>query len=70
MRRLTRGLALLALGFVLCTGGCTIGRVRMGLPLQGDPSTLVAGESKKADVLELLGPPDGVQHQSDGDAFV
>jgi outer membrane protein assembly factor BamE (lipoprotein component of BamABCDE complex) len=54
---------------LLCTG-CTIGRVYRGVPLRGDPSLLVEGESTKSDVLRLLGPPVRITHQTDGDAFV
>jgi outer membrane protein assembly factor BamE (lipoprotein component of BamABCDE complex) len=59
-------LVLLAL---LCSG-CTISRVYRGAPLRGDPALLESGKSTKSDVLRILGPPDLIQHQTDGDAFV
>lgn len=59
-------LALLAL---LCSG-CTISRAYRGAPPRGDPTLLREGESTKGDVLRVLGPPDLIEHQTDGDAFV
>lgn len=59
-----------ALLVILLVSGCTIGRIYRGAPLPADPSLIVEGESTKADVLRLLGPPDQIAHQTDGDAFV
>jgi outer membrane protein assembly factor BamE (lipoprotein component of BamABCDE complex) len=54
----------------LFVSGCTISRVYRGAPLRGDPALIEAGKSTKGDVLRILGPPDLIQHQTDGDAFV
>jgi outer membrane protein assembly factor BamE (lipoprotein component of BamABCDE complex) len=54
---------------LLC-GACTIGRYYTGAPLRGDASALIEGQSTKSDVLRLFGPPTGISHQTDGDAFV
>jgi len=56
--------------FLVLLSGCTIGRVYRGKPLAADPALLVEGQSTKADVLHLFGPPDQITHQTDGDAFV
>ena len=50
--------------------GCTVGRFYRNVPLRADPSVLVQGQSTKGDVLRLFGPPNQIQHQTDGDAFV
>jgi hypothetical protein len=50
--------------------GCTVTRYYKDVPLHGDPSALVEGESTKSDVLHLFGPPQQIQHQTNGDAFV
>lgn len=50
--------------------GCTVGRYYKDVPLRGDPSTLVEGQSTKSDVLRIFGPPVQIMHQTDGDAFV
>lgn len=52
------------------SGGCTVSRVYRGTPLRGDASEILAGTSTKSDVLRVLGPPDQITHQTDGDAFV
>lgn len=64
--------ARLALALTLATlgAGCTIGRVYRGAPLRADPAAIVEGQSTKADVLEELGPPIEIAHQTDGDAFI
>jgi hypothetical protein len=50
--------------------GCTVARYYQDVPLRGDPSVLVEGQSTKSDVLRLFGPPQQIQHQTNGDAFV
>ena len=50
--------------------GCTVARYYQDVPLRGDPSVLVEGESTKSDVLRLFGPPQQIQHQTNGDTFV
>lgn len=61
-------LAIVLLGLGL--SGCTIGRTYSGVPLRGDPARIVQGTSSRADVLEVLGPPDSIVHQTTGDAFI
>jgi len=60
----------LLLGLLLTAGCTTIGRSYRGVPLRGDPSAIVEGQSTKSDVLRLFGPPDVINHQTTGDAFV
>jgi hypothetical protein len=62
-------LALLALGMQLCSG-CTITRLYGGAQFRGNPAQIKEGESTRSDVLKLLGPPDAIEHQVWGDAFV
>ncbi len=50
--------------------GCTVARYYQDAPLRGDPSVLVEGESTKSDVLRVFGPPQKIQHQTNGDTFV
>ena len=73
MRRINtrsfRALVVIA-GVAFLNGGCVIGRWYSGVPLHGDPAVLVKGESTKADVLQVFGPPTQITHQTDGDAFV
>ena len=57
-------------GLTVLAAGCTIGRYYNGTPLRSEPSALVEGQSMKADVLHLFGPPTQIMHQTDGDAFV
>ncbi len=52
------------------TVGCTIARYYSGAPLRAEPTSLVAGQSTKHDVLQLFGPPTQIMHQTDGEAFV
>ncbi|GIW40541.1 MAG: hypothetical protein KatS3mg076_1118 [Candidatus Binatia bacterium] len=54
----------------LALAACSIGRVHWGSPLRGDPAEIREGESTKEDVLRVLGPPDRILHQTDGDVFV
>ena len=63
---------LLVIGCLTATAaaGCTIGRYYTGVPLRGEPSALVEGESTRSDVLRLFGPPTEITHQPSGDAFV
>jgi outer membrane protein assembly factor BamE (lipoprotein component of BamABCDE complex) len=70
MTRTTRlALSIVFLAAQLCTG-CTITRLYGGVQLRGDPAQIVAGESTRADVLRILGPPDSIEHQVWGDAFI
>jgi outer membrane protein assembly factor BamE (lipoprotein component of BamABCDE complex) len=50
--------------------GCTVARYYKDAPLRGDAQALVEGQSTKSDVLRLFGPPQQIQHQTDGDAFL
>lgn len=68
LRRVLAPLAVLA-ALALCSG-CTITRLYGGQHLRGDPAQLVQGQSTRSDVLKLLGPPDAIEHQVWGDAFV
>lgn len=65
---LTTVLALVAV-LQLCAG-CTITRLYGGAQLRGDPTQIVEGQTTRSDVLKLLGPPDSIEHQTWGDAFV
>jgi hypothetical protein len=53
----------------LCSG-CTITRLYGGQQLRGDPTHIIEGQSTRSDVLKVLGPPDLIEHQVWGDAFV
>jgi hypothetical protein len=56
---------------VLFTASCTtIGRTYRGVPLRADPTAIVEGQTTKQEVLRLFGPPDVINHQTTGDAFV
>ena len=50
--------------------GCTVARYYQDVPLRGDAAAVVEGQSTKSDVLRLFGPPQQIQHQTDGDVFV
>ena len=67
-----RSSSLLALVLMLSlASGCTIGRWYVGSPLRVDPrELLVVGETRKAEVLGQLGPPDRILRQKSGDVFV
>ncbi len=65
----TPALVLLALLVQLCSG-CTITRLYGGAQFRGDPAEIREGQSTRSDVLKLLGPPDAIEHQVWGDAFV
>lgn len=52
------------------SGGCAITRLYGGARLRGDPARIVEGQSTRGDVLRILGPPDSIEHQVWGDAFV
>jgi outer membrane protein assembly factor BamE (lipoprotein component of BamABCDE complex) len=67
--RRTLCMGLLVAG-ALAASGCTVARYYKDVPLRGDPAMLVEGQSTKGDVLRLFGPPQLIQHQTDGDAFV
>ena len=50
---------------------CTIERAYMGNEFTAPPDgRIVVGQSTKREILELLGPPDRIQRQYDGDVFV
>jgi hypothetical protein len=60
----------LILALVLSTA-CTIERAYMGNEFAGPPDgRIVVGQTTKREILELLGPPDRIQRQYDGDVFV
>jgi len=59
----------LAAALQLCSA-CTITRLYGGAELRGDPTQIVEGKSTRSEVLKLLGPPDSIEHQTWGDAFV
>lgn len=63
-------LACLAAILLLSANGCSITRLYGGSQLRGDPAQIVEGQSTRSDVLKILGPPDSVEHQVWGDAFV
>ncbi len=62
----------LVAGLLLSAGvGCSITRVYRGTPLRAVPDqVLSAGVTTKAQVLQVLGPPDRIVRQHDGDAFL
>src|SRR4030042_1890627 len=56
---------------LLFGSGCTIGRVYMGSEIREDPKKRIEmGLTTKAEVLEIFGPPDLIQRQSEGGVFV
>ncbi|MBW2244789.1 MAG: hypothetical protein JRH01_22645 [Deltaproteobacteria bacterium] len=67
-----------SLGLLLCLGlasglstACSITRVYRGSPIRAVPDeVLQAGVTNKAQVLQILGPPDRIVRQHDGDAFL
>jgi hypothetical protein len=61
--------ALLALLGMLLSG-CEVVRVYQGSQLTADPYEWInSGQTTKADVLRVFGPPDLIQRQLDGDVF-
>jgi hypothetical protein len=60
----------LLLALVVTTGCTTIGRSYRGVHLRADPALIVEGRTTKSEVLRLFGPPDFINHQTTGDAFV
>lgn len=68
--RVARRLHTACLVAATLASGCTVARYYQDVPLRGDPSVLVEGESTKSDVLRLFGPPQQIQHQTNGDTFV
>lgn len=62
--------ALPATAALFLLAGCTITRLYGGVPFRGDPAQIVQGKSTRSDVLRILGPPDSIEHQVWGDAFV
>lgn len=58
----------LAIAFL---SACTIERAYMGNEFTVPPDgRIVVGQTTKREILELLGPPDRIQRQYDGDVFV
>lgn len=55
---------------LLPLAGCTVTRLYGGTQLRGDPARITEGQTTRSDVLKLLGPPDAIEHQVWGDAFV
>jgi hypothetical protein len=67
--RWSSGIACAAL--LALVSGCTIGRWYVGSPLLADPrQVLVAGHTRKAEVLSRLGPPDQILRLESGDVFI
>jgi hypothetical protein len=62
--------AVFAVALMSACCGCTISRLYGGAQLRGDPAQIVQGTSTRGDVLKLFGPPDTIEHQTSGDAFV
>lgn len=59
------------LSLAIFLSSCTIGRLYSGSEIRENPKAkLLIGSTTKADVLEIYGPPDGVQRQYDGDLFI
>ncbi|MCP5057022.1 MAG: hypothetical protein GY937_09900 [bacterium] len=71
MRFASLGLVLF-LGLSLGLGtACSITRIYRGSPIRAVPDeVLQAGVTNKAQVLQILGPPDRIVRQHDGDAFL
>jgi hypothetical protein len=59
------------LACVLLLSGCTIGRWYVGSPLRAHPDEgIVAGTTRKGEVLAKFGPPDRILRMRSGDVFV
>lgn len=72
-RRAARVVPLLVLAgwAVLASSGCTIGHRRVGNTVRAVPEIeLVIGQTTRADVLRVFGPPDKLVRRPDGDAFL
>ena len=64
-------LALLAGLLMASAVACSFTRVYRGTPIRAVPDeVLEAGVTTKGQVLQLLGPPDRIVRQHDGDAFL
>ncbi len=51
--------------------GCIIGRVYVGSEIPTDLREKISvGTTTKPEILRILGPPDTVRHQYDGDLFI
>lgn len=63
---------LVLIGLLMALGmSCSITRIYRGSPIRADPDqVLTAGTTTKGEVLKLLGPPDRIVRQHDGDAFL
>jgi outer membrane protein assembly factor BamE (lipoprotein component of BamABCDE complex) len=63
-------LGALAVALALASG-CTIQRAYLGNEVRELPEgSAVVGQTTKREILELLGPPDKIQRQYEGDVFV
>lgn len=70
---MTRGasFALLAALLTASVPACSFTRIYRGTPIRVVPDeVLSAGVTSKGQVLQLLGPPDRIVRQHDGDAFL
>jgi len=68
---MSSSLRLACIVLLALVSGCTIGRSYLGSPLLADPhEVLVVGQTRKAEVLARLGPPDRILRQKGGDIFV
>lgn len=55
----------------LVLGGCSIGRVYRGSPIQGDPATDIRpGVTDRAAVLSVFGAPDRIVSRPSGEVFI
>ena len=56
---------------IALSSACTLERAYLGNEFAGPPDgRVVVGQTTKREILELLGPPDRIQRQYDGDVFV
>jgi hypothetical protein len=62
-------LVILAVALQLCSA-CTITRLTAAPSCAAITTQIVQGKSTRHDVLRLLGPPDSIEHQTWGDAFI
>ena len=59
-----------AVSTVVLLDACTVGRFYRGVPLRSDPAQIVQGKTTRSDILQLFGPPNAINHQTTGDAFI
>jgi hypothetical protein len=56
---------------MLALGGCAIGRVYRGSPIQGDPETDIRpGITDRAEILSVFGAPDRIVSRPAGEVFI